>query len=100
MRLRLCFFGGFALSMGALGTGCGPASYVSVVTRDASRTLAEAGAHGAAQRAPYEWTSAILYLDRARELAGYARWQDALVCGRRASTLAHSLLHRDTSEKP
>ncbi len=83
-----------------LVTGCGPATYVSVVTREASHTLAEAGVHGAAQRAPYEWTAALVYLDRARELAGYARWQDALVCGRRASTLAHDLLRRTKAPAP
>ena len=60
-------------------SGCGPASYLSV-TREASRTLAEATAKGAAQTAPYELTSGLLYLDNSRELAGYARWQEALVC--------------------
>ena len=78
-----------------LGAGCGPAAYLSV-TAEASRTLAEATAKGAATAAPYELTSGLLYLDQARELAGYARWQDALVCGRRASTLGHAALVRAT----
>ena len=85
-----------ALAFAVLLTcGCGPASYLSV-TREASRTLAEAMAKGAATVAPYELTSGLLYLDQARELAGYARWQDALVCGRRASRLGHAALLRAT----
>ena len=73
--------------------GCGPAAYLSV-TRDASRALAEATAKGAVQVAPYELTAGLIYLDKARELAGYARWQDALVCGRRATVLGRGALAR------
>lgn len=77
----------------SLLAGCGPASYLSVI-RDASRTLAEATAKGAAEAAPYELTAGLIYLDESRELAGYARWQDALVCGRRAGALGRAALAR------
>lgn len=83
-----------ALSLAVvLACGCGPASYFSI-TREASRTLAEATAKGGQEAAPYELTAGLLYLAKARELAGYARWQDALVCGRRAGSLGHAALRR------
>jgi hypothetical protein len=74
--------------------GCGPVGYFGTVTRDATRAVTEARAAGAAQAAPYEWTAALLYLERSRELAGYARWQDALTLGRRAAALARAAAER------
>ncbi|MEO6953536.1 MAG: hypothetical protein ABI321_17165 [Polyangia bacterium] len=84
-----------SLALVLLLSGCGPASYLSI-TREASRTLAEATAKGAARAAPYELTSGLMYLTESRELAGYARWQEALACGRRASQLGHAALARAT----
>ena len=77
-----------------LGVGCGPISYVVVETREATRAVTEARDAGAAKAAPYEWTSAMLYLERSRELAGYARWQDALSLARRATALARAATQR------
>jgi hypothetical protein len=69
---------------------CGPASYYPTVSREATRAVLEAREGGAARLAPYEYTAALLYLERAKELAGYARWQDALTLGRRATVLARA----------
>jgi hypothetical protein len=73
-----------------LCTGCGPVGYLTMVTRDANRALLEARVAGAPRAAPYEWTAAMLYLERSHELAGYARWQDSLALARRASALARA----------
>lgn len=73
---------------------CGPAGYYAGVTRDATRAVIEARTSGAPRLAPYEWTSAMLYLERARELAGYARWQEAMALGRRAAALARAATER------
>jgi len=72
-----------------LASGCGPAGYLAIVTRDANHAVQEAKAAGAPRLSPYEWTSAILYLERSHELAGYARWQDSLALGRRELDAAH-----------
>lgn len=61
----------------ALVTGCGPVTYVSRVTFGASGDVAEARTVNGEQMAPYEYTSAVEYLRRAKELAGYARFHDA-----------------------
>ena len=74
--------------------GCGPVGYLATVTRDANRAVLEARAAGAAKAAPYEWTAALLYLERSHELAGYARWQEALALGRRAAALARAATQR------
>jgi hypothetical protein len=81
-----------------LGVGCGPVSYVVLETREATRAVTEARDAGAAKLAPYEWTSAMLYLERSREVAGYARWQDALSLARRATALARAATAR--TKKP
>ena len=85
---------GAALALLTLVGGCGPAGYYAGVTREATRAVIEARAHGAPKLAPFEWTSAMLYLERARELAGYARWQEALALGRRAAALARAATER------
>ena len=61
----------------ALVTGCGPVTYVSRVTFGASGDVAEARTVNGEQMAPYEYTSAVEHLRRAKELAGYARFHDA-----------------------
>jgi hypothetical protein len=83
--------------VGVMLAGCGPVGYLTIVTRDANRALVEARAAGAPRTAPYEWTAAMLYLERSHELAGYARWQDSLALARRASSLAHAATKRARS---
>ncbi len=60
-----------------LAPACGPITYVSRVTFGASGDVAEARTINAEQMAPYEYTAAVEYLHRAKELAGYARFHDA-----------------------
>ena len=93
---------GVSLAVVVALCGCGPAGYLSVVTRDANHAVQEAKAAGAPRLSPYEWTSAILYLERSHELAGYARWQDSLAFGRRAAAMARAATDhaRRASNKP
>jgi hypothetical protein len=87
---RLVFVIGLVGLVAPLAAGCGPVGYLTIVTRDANRALVEARTAGAPRAAPYEWTAAMLYLERSHELAGYARWQESLALARRASALARA----------
>ena len=88
-RLAVRSSGGLKLACAALAlSACGPIQYVSTVTFDAARTVAEAKSARALELAPYEYTGAQEYLHKARELAGYARFQEAVRFGRRAKELA------------
>lgn len=66
-----------ALPWIALGSACGPVTYVSRITFGATGDLAEAKASKSDKMAPYEYTAATEYHRRAKELAGYARFEDA-----------------------
>jgi hypothetical protein len=67
---------------------CGPTRYVTIVHHQAQRALDEAAAVQAETLAPYEFTIAQADLRRARELAGYSRWSDAIELGKKATTYA------------
>ncbi len=67
---------------------CGPVQYVAQVTQDASREVAAARSSQADKYAPYEMTMAEEYLHKARELAGYAKYQDAIRFGKKAELMA------------
>lgn len=67
-----------------LTTGCGPIEYVTVVTFEASKAVQEAKASRAPELAPYEYTAAVEYLHKAREVGGYARYQEAARFGGKA----------------
>jgi hypothetical protein len=67
---------------------CGPIRYVSQVTSDASSAVEEARAAKAETLAPYWWTRAVEYLQRARIEAAHADWQAANRFGRLASDAA------------
>ena len=69
--------------------GCGPIEYLSQVTNKASTAVAAAKAADAEKYAPYEYTAATEYLQKAREEAGYAEYQDAIEFGRKAEELAN-----------
>jgi hypothetical protein len=81
-RATLGLFG-----VGLAASGCGPIEYLSVVTFDAARVVTEARLASAAELAPYEYTAATEYLHKARELAGGARFQDAVQFGKKAKQL-------------
>lgn len=73
----------------AVAGGCGPIEYISVVTFDASKAVQEARASRAAELAPYEYTAAVEYLHKAREVGGYARYHDAVEFGKKARDFGH-----------
>ena len=78
-----------ALLLLVAAAGCGPIEYISVVTFDASKAVQEAKASRAPELAPYEYTAAVEYLHKAREVGGYARYHDAIEFGRKARDYGH-----------
>jgi hypothetical protein len=99
-----------ALALGfLLFSGCGPIVYLKDVSPRAAAALNQAKADRAEQYAPYEYTKASLYYDKAREEAGHAYFQNAVDWGRRsqncsvrASALARSAQakHADDAQRP
>src|ERR1700761_3006810 len=77
------------LSVIALG-GCGPIEYISTVTFEASKAVQEAKASRAPELAPYEYTAAVEYLHKAREVGGYARYHEAIEFGKKARDFGHA----------
>jgi hypothetical protein len=67
-----------------LGAACGPIEYITTVSLQASKVVEQAKDANAETLAPYEYTIAAESLHKARELAGHARWQQALSCGQTA----------------
>jgi hypothetical protein len=63
--------------------------YVGTVTMQASKAVQQANQAHAAELSPYEYTIAAESLHKARELAGYARWQQALHFGEDAVKYGH-----------
>jgi len=96
LKVRVRRVRGVSLALLVLvgSSACGPVGYVGGVVREAGRAVVEAEQAGARRAAPYEWTAALLYLEEARTLAGYARWQEALAMGRRSAALARSATAR------
>jgi len=99
-----------ALALGfLLFLGCGPIVYMRDVSPRAAAALNQAKADQAEQYAPYEYTKASLYYDKAREEAGHAYFQNAVDWGRRsqncsirASALARSAQakHAEDAQRP
>jgi len=82
-----------ALALGAAfavttESGCGPVEYLSQVTGRASRAVQAAKEAEAPKYAVYEYTAAEAYLEKAREEAGFAQYEQAIAYGRRAEELA------------
>jgi hypothetical protein len=65
-------------------SGCGPIEYITIVTFEASKSVQEAKASRAAELAPYEYTAAVEYLHKARDVGGYARYHEAIEWGKKA----------------
>ena len=59
------------------------------VTFDASKAVQEARASRAPELAPYEYTAAVEYLHKAREVGGYARYHEAVEFGKKARDFGH-----------
>lgn len=62
--------------------GCGPIEYITTVTMQAQKAVKQAKNAQAAELAPYEYTLAVETMMKARELAGYARFQEAVHYGK------------------
>ena len=93
-RLRYLPVGARALGLAGLlagvglATACGPIEYGNQVSGKAARAVAAAKQAGAERYAPYEYTSAVEYLHKAREEGGYAEYQVAIDYGRQAEDFA------------
>ena len=74
---------GLLAGLFALG-GCGPVEYVSQVTRKASSEVAAARSVDAEKWAPYHYTRAVEYLEKAHEEASRADYQAANRFGRKS----------------
>lgn len=68
-------------------SGCGPIESVAVIN-DAEVSISGAKAADGAKYAPYEYTSAELYLDKAKEERGHAQYQKAIDYARQAREMA------------
>jgi len=77
-----------ALVVVVVAAGCGPIGYMQQVHRRASDAVEEARRAGAESTAPYEYTSAVAYLAKAREEGAEAEYGNAIELGRRAEELA------------
>ena len=71
-----------------VAAGCGPIRYLANTPVVAAEEVARAEKLEAEHHAPYEITAAREYLHKARELAGYARYQDAVHYAQEATRLA------------
>jgi hypothetical protein len=69
-------------------TGCGPIQYLNQVNDRAAVAVLAAKNARAAEYAPYEYTAATEYLNKAREEGNHAEYQIAIEYGRRAEALA------------
>ena len=72
--------------------GCGPVTYIGQVTRTASHDVEAARAVQADIHAPYWFTLAVAYLDKAREEAAEADFQAANRLGLKASQAARKAI--------
>lgn len=94
------------LMLGLCAAGCGPIRYVGNVTSDASGAVDEAREAKAEELAPYWWTRAVSYLERARYEAAEADWQAANRFGKLAKEAADTAITeaaaaaKDPSRRP
>ena len=84
MKRLLCL----AVCIGSALAACGPVDYLNTVTLKATRAVANAKAANAEKLAPYEYWSAITYLQMAREKVGYADFEDAVEYGEKSEKMA------------
>jgi hypothetical protein len=78
---------GFATIALATLAACGPIQTTSRLI-DADVEIEAARAAGAARTSPYEYTEARLYYDKARELEGRARYEEAAELASKSVTFA------------
>lgn len=68
--------------------GCGPLGYIRTVAKDATAAVAHARAAGAEELAPYEYWSAVTYLEQSKTLMAYSEYERSFDYGIRAQQLA------------
>lgn len=83
-----CFVSALFAAATSTLIACGPVEYMADVSGRASAVVAQARREGAKDAAPYEMTTAELYLARARTEAGRSEYELALTYGRRAEAAA------------
>ena len=91
-----------AIALAGAVTACGPIEYITIVTFEASRAVAAAKGVHADRLAPYEYTAAVEYLHKARELGGYSRYHQSVEFGRKSRDFGHQAfeLSRGKSQRP
>lgn len=67
---------------------CGPTRYLREVAAGAQTAVTEARSAGAEELAPYEYWSAVEYLDMAKYTAAYADFEQSLKYGSKATRMA------------
>lgn len=72
----------------ASGSGCGPIGYIGKVAKGATSAVAQAKAAGAEELAPYEYWSAVIYLNQAKTLMAYSEYERSFDYGVRAQQWA------------
>jgi hypothetical protein len=72
----------------AAGSGCGPIKSTAFLL-DAEVQIEAAKTAGAEKLAPYEWTSANLYIHKAREEVGYSDFETGVEYAGKASKYAN-----------
>jgi hypothetical protein len=80
----------FLMLLALFTIGCGPIEYITVVTFEASKAVNEARSSRASELAPYEYTAAVEYLHKAREVGGYSRYHEAVEWGKKARDFGHA----------
>lgn len=82
---------------GALA-GCGPVRSTANIL-DAEVQIQAARTAGAGEKAPYEFTAAGLYLDKAREEVGYSDYEVGVKFAKKASECAEAARQKATGEE-
>jgi len=88
----------FALLCALLAAGCGPVGATAVIA-DAEIALARANAAEGEKHATYETTAAVLYLAKAREEQGRARYSSAMDLAKKSAQHAEAAARKSTEAK-
>ena len=76
---------------------CGPTRSAALLI-DADVQLQAARTAGAARHATYEFTSATLYLEKAREEVGYSEYEVAVGFAQKAARFAHEAREKSIAQ--
>jgi hypothetical protein len=79
----------WVMALVPLAAACGPLSYLTHSTLAASHAVEEAKKAHAEDLAPYEYTHAVEYLHKSRELAGFSQWMVSVEYAKKATDMGH-----------